>query len=41
MQMRGAYLALALLASPQPVSAAADAGAAKDILMQSVAFRTV
>lgn len=41
MMMRGAYSALALLAMPQGAMAAADAGAAKDILMRSVAFRTM
>ncbi|NML10801.1 M20/M25/M40 family metallo-hydrolase [Sphingobium sp. AR-3-1] len=39
--MRGAYSALALLALPQGAMAAADAGAAKDILMRSVAMKTV
>ncbi|WP_408021773.1 M20/M25/M40 family metallo-hydrolase [Sphingobium psychrophilum] len=41
MMMRGAYSALALLALPQGAMAAADAGAAKDILMRSVAMKTV
>lgn len=41
MMMRGAYSALALLALPQGAMAAADAGAAKDILMRSVAIKTV
>lgn len=38
---RRAYLTLALAMLPQMAMAAADAGAAKDILMRSVAFRTV
>ncbi len=41
MMMRGAYSALALLAMPHGAMAAADAGAAKDILMRSVAIKTV
>ncbi|WP_416463892.1 M20/M25/M40 family metallo-hydrolase [Sphingomonas sp. VDB2] len=41
MMMRGACSALALLALPQGAMAAADAGAAKDILMRSVAIKTV
>lgn len=41
MVMRRAFLGLALLAAPHGAQAAADAGAAKDILMRSVAFKTV
>ncbi|WCP11898.1 Succinyl-diaminopimelate desuccinylase [Sphingobium sp. AntQ-1] len=41
MMMRGACSALALLALPQGAMAAADAGAAKAILMRSVAIKTV
>ncbi|MEC3949737.1 M20/M25/M40 family metallo-hydrolase [Sphingobium sp. HWE2-09] len=41
MMMRHAYLAAALLALPHAAMAAADADAAKAILMRSVAFRTV
>lgn len=42
MMMRGAYSALALLALPHGAMAAAgDAGAARAILMRSIAFRTV
>ena len=41
MMMRGAIMGVALLAVPQAVQAAADAGAAKDILMRSVAIKTV
>ncbi|WP_370170502.1 M20/M25/M40 family metallo-hydrolase [Sphingobium abikonense] len=36
-----AFLGLALAMAPQMAQAAADAGVAKDILMRSVAFRTV
>lgn len=41
MDMRGVFLGAALLALPQGAQAAADAGAAKDILMRSVAIKTV
>jgi acetylornithine deacetylase/succinyl-diaminopimelate desuccinylase-like protein len=41
MDIRGAFLGAALLAVPQGAQAAADAGAAKEILMRSIAFRTV
>jgi carboxypeptidase PM20D1 len=41
MDFRGACLGLALLAAPHGAQAAADAGAAKAILMRSVAYRTV
>ena len=39
--MRRTCAGLALLALPQAAMAAADSGAAKAILMRSVAFRTV
>ncbi|MCI4589029.1 M20/M25/M40 family metallo-hydrolase [Sphingobium sp. BYY-5] len=41
MTMRGALMGVALLVLPQGVQAAADAGTAKDILMRSIAHRTV
>ncbi|WP_420144376.1 M20/M25/M40 family metallo-hydrolase [Sphingobium sp.] len=41
MKMRSALLGLATLAMPHGARAAADAGAAKDILMRSVAYKTV
>ncbi|QGP80698.1 M20/M25/M40 family metallo-hydrolase [Sphingobium sp. CAP-1] len=41
MMMRGVLLGAAMLILPGAAQAAADAGAAKDILMRSIAFRTV
>ncbi|HAF40616.1 MAG TPA: hypothetical protein DCG90_02440 [Sphingobium sp.] len=41
MDMRRAFFGLAVLAAPQGAQAAADAGAAKEVLMRSIAFKTV